>query len=147
MILDYEYALFTENDPISLLKDSAKKLSIGKKFKIAPYIRRAEALTKKSKKFRDLITDETIELNMLIGFTFAAYFGEKLDRFKYLSVPRDVTYEFVKYMNKSVTTKDDKYMRRVTALILSHSDSIDAFVKAFISIRLAQGELDKLRSS
>jgi len=145
MNLDYEYTLFTKDDPIAQLKSEAKSLPFHKKLKIGPYIRRAEALTKKSKKFRDIITDETNNNNILVGYTFASYFGEKLDRHQFLAIPRDVSYDFIKYMNNSSVKDDDKYMRRVTSLILAHSDSIDAFVKAFLSIRLAQGELDKLK--
>jgi len=146
-MLDYEYAVFTKEDPIKLLKDGCKGLSLLKRHKISPYIRRSEALLKKAQKFRDIITDEYVQNNMLLGYMFAAYFGEKLDKHKYLSIPRDVSYEFIRYLSKSEISKDDKYMKNATNIILAHSDSIDAFVKAFLSIRHAQGELDKLQSA
>lgn len=144
-MLDFEYVLFTTEDPIEKLKSAAKTLPFHKKLKIGPYIRRAEALTKKSSKFRRIICDDKNQNNTFIGFCFASYFGEKLDRHKFLSLPRDVSYDFIRYINTSPMKEDDKYMRKATSLILSHSDSIDAFVKAFLSIRLAQGELDKLK--
>ena len=50
-------------------------------------------------------------------------------------------------MNKAADVGDDKYMKKVTNLILANSDSIDAFVKAFHSIRIAQGEITKLQSA
>ena len=39
---------------------------------------------------------------------------------------------------------DDKYLKKVNTLICNNSNSIDYFIKAFLSIRLAQGELNKL---
>ena len=145
--MDFEYCLFTEEDPISLLKKESSKLSIPKKFKIAPYIRRANALVKKSKKFRDIVVDEQNPTNNLIGMCFASYFGNKLDKTKFFLVPRDITIDFLRFMTEFTEKQDDKYMKKVANLIASHSDSIDAFVKAFLSIRLAQGELDKLKSA
>jgi len=145
--MDIEYCLFTEEDPISLLKKEAKKLSIPKKFKIAPYIRRANALVKKSQKFRDIVSDEVNPTNNMIGICFASYFGHKLDSKKFFLVPRDVTIDFLRFMAQVTREQDDKYMKQVTNLIVAHSDYIDAFVKAFLSIRLAQSELDKLKSA
>lgn len=145
MSLDFEYSLFTAEDPIKLLKSEAKRLPLHRKFKIAPLIRRAEGLVKKSQKFRDIIIDEKNPHNIAIGFTFASYFGDTIDKHKFLAIPRDVSYDFIRYVNKYYPSDDDKYMRKVTALILAHSESIDAFVKAFLSIRQAQGELDKLK--
>lgn len=145
MSLDFEYSLFTAEDPIKLLKSHAKSLPIHRKFKAAPYIRRAEALVRKSQKFRDIIVDENNPNNIAIGFTFASYFGDVIDKHRFLAIPRDVSFDFLGYVNKVYPSDDDKYMRKVTALILSHSESIDAFVKAFLSIRQAQGELDKLK--
>ena len=143
--LDYEYSLFTKEDPIKLLRDDAKRLSIPKKFKIAPHIRRAEALVKQASKFRDIIIDENNSNNIVLGYTFASFFGEKIDKNVFLAIPRDPAYDFLRYINNTPLNEDDKYMKKVTALILSHSESINAFVKAFLSIRLAQGELDKLK--
>ena len=79
-MFDFEYCLFTSEDPIEKLKDEAKSLPFHKKLKIAPYIRRAQALTKKCKKFRDIIIDDDNHNNIALGFTFASYFGEKLDK-------------------------------------------------------------------
>ena len=78
-------------------------------------------------------------------YTFASFFGEKIDKNVFLAIPRDPAYDFLRYINNTPLNEDDKYMKKVTALILSHSESINAFVKAFLSIRLAQGELDKLK--
>lgn len=145
MSLDFEYALFTTEDPIEKLKAESKSLSFHKKLKLGPYIRRAAALTKKSDKFRKIICDDKNQNNTFIGFSFASYFGEILDKHQYLLLPRDVSYDFIRYLNNGPMKEDDKYMKKATSLILAHSDSIDAFVKAFLSIRLAQGELDKLK--
>ena len=145
MSLDFEYSLFTAEDPIKLLKSEAKRLPLHRKFKIAPHIRRAEGLVRKAKKFRDIIIDENNPHNIAVGFTFASYFGDTIDKHQFLAIPRDVSYDFIRYVNKFYPSDDDKYMRKVTALILAHSESIDAFVKAFLSIRQAQGELDKLK--
>lgn len=125
----------------------AKSLSLKKKWKVAPYIRRAEALVKKSQKFRDIICDEENQYNHIVGLMFAAYFGEKIDKYKYTAVPRDIGFDFLGYIQNHPISDDDKYMKKVTTLILSHSDQIDAFVKAFLGIRLAQSELDKLQSN
>ena len=144
-MLDFEYCLFTSEDPIEKLKSEAKSLPFHKKLKIAPYIRRAQSLTTKCKKFRDIIIDENNTNNIALGFTFASYFGEKLDKHQYLCIPSDVPWDYLSYVKDVGVVEDDKYMKKVTALILSHSDSIDAFVKAFLSIRLAQGKLDKLK--
>ena len=146
MMLDFEYALFTTEDPIKLLREGGSKLSLPRKFKYAPHVRRAEALVKKSQKWRDVIVQEGNPVHENIGAAFASYFGSKLDKGTFFAVPRDVTYDFITYINKNSNNTDDKYMRKVTNLILAHSDYIDAFVKAFLSIRLAQGELDKLQS-
>jgi len=144
--LDYEYALFTQEDPIKLLKSGASKLSIPKKFKIAPHIRRAEALVRKCEKFRNIILDETSLSNISLGYMFCSYFGEKIDKHQFLAIPRSITTDFIRYLSISEFRKDDKYMKKATSLVIAHSDSIDAFVKAFMSIRYAQGELDKLQS-
>lgn len=146
MIPDIEYALFTTEDPIKLLKDAGKKLSITNKFKYAPHIRRASAMVAKSKKWRDLLTNDKNPVYDSIATAFATYFGLKLDKSTFFAIPRDITLDFIKFINENATGVDDKYMKKVNALIIAHSDYIDAFVKAFLSIRLAQGELDKLQS-
>ena len=153
-MLDFEYSLFTKEDPIKLLKSEAAKLSLRKKIKIAPHIRRASAAVKKCKKFRDIITTNDNVIFDDIGSSFARYFGMKIDRGQFMSLPKYTTKEYVEYMASScgdIITPDkisnDKYMESITKIILSHSDYIDAFVKAFLSIRLAQGELDKLKSN
>ncbi len=148
-MLDFEYALFTKEDPIKLLKDAGSDLSIPRKLKYAPHVRRAQALVKKSKKFRDIITSENNLPSTVIATTFSAYFGNKLDRGLYLAIPSNVTKDYIEFIE--VACKDfkitDKYMKSIIKVILNHSDYIDAFVKAFLSIRLAQGELDKLKSN
>ena len=148
-MLDFEYALFTKEDPIKLLKDAGSTLSIPRKVRYAPHVRRAQALVKKSQKFRDIITSERDLVGTVIGSTFSAYFGNKLDRGLYLAIPSDISKDYIEFIE--VACKDfkisDKYMEGIIKVILHHSDYIDAFVKAFLSIRLAQGELDKLKSN
>ena len=156
MMLDFEYALFTKEDPIKLLKDASSKLPIYRKFKIAPHIRRASAAVNKCKKFRDIVTSEDNVVCIDIGSTFASYFGQKVDKGIYLAIPKSAAKEYVQFLESSCkdtiapdlpACRSDKYMESITKLILHHSDYIDAFVKAFLSIRLAQGELDKLKSN
>jgi hypothetical protein len=146
-MIQTEYYMFTKENPCERIKDYAKKLSLAKKWKIAPHIRRAEALVRKSQKFRDIICDEENQYNHIVGLMFSAYFGEKIDKYKYTAVPRDISFDFLGYIKNHPISDDDKYMKKVTTLILSHSDQIDAFVKAFLGIRLAQSELDKLQSN
>lgn len=153
-MLDFEYSLFTTEDPIKLLKTEAAKLPFHKKIKIAPHIRRASAAVNKCKKFRDIITNSDNVIFDDIGASFARYFGRKIDKGQFMSLPKHPTREFVEYMASSCgdiitpnKIRNDKYMESITKIILSHSDYIDAFVKAFLSIRLAQGELDKLKSN
>ena len=148
-MLDFEYALFTKEDPIKLLKDASAKLPIHKKFKIAPHIRRASASVNRCKDFRKIVTSCDNVVCMDIGSTFASYFGQKVDKGVYLAIPKSAAKEYVTFLKVSCndTIRSDKYMESITKLILHHSDCIDAFVKAFLSIRLAQGELDKLKSN
>ena len=149
IMLDFEYLLFTKEDPIKSLKVSASKLPIHKKFKIAPHIRRAQAAIKKCDKFRDIITSEDTIMHTDIGTSFAMYFGAVIDKGVFLSIPSNTAKDYLKYVSKNCTSDmtSDKYMERVTKVILHHSDYIDAFVKAFLSIRLAQRELDTLKSN
>ena len=147
MMLDFEYGLFSGEDPIALLVKDARSIPFQRRWKAASSIRRAKALYSQSKKFRDIIRDDKNPNNMMIGLTFSAFFGETIDRGGFMVLPRSVTYEYLRYMAKAADVGDDKYMKKVTNLILAHSDSIDAFVKAFHSIRIAQGEIDKLKSA
>ena len=144
-----EYVLFTKNDPIEMLKSSASTLSIPRKLKIASYIRRAQVAMRKCKKFRDIITSEDSVIHTDIGSSFTNYFETKIDNGTFIAIPNNTAEEYVsfleKYYKSSITS--DKYMEKITKIILYHSDYIDAFVKAFLSIRLAQGELDKLKSN
>jgi len=154
MMLDFEYALFTKEDPIKLLKDSASKLPLHKRAKIAPYIRKANASVVKCKKFRDIITSDDRFVFGDIGDTFTRYFGSKIDKGPFLALPNKITVDYVYFLSTScsdILSKDkfnnDKYMERIVNVILSHSDHINAFVRAFLNIRIAQGELDKLKSN
>ena len=148
-MLDYEYALFTAEDPIKLLKDAGSELSIPKKIKYASHIRRAEVLVKKSKKFRDIMNRSKNPVYEVIRTTFTSYFGRKLDKGIYFAIPTNITDEYIGYLEAFCKgfVASDKYMESLIKVILYHSDDIDAFVKAFLSIRLAQGELDKLKSN
>lgn len=146
-MLDFEYALFSGDDPIALLKSEASKISIHKRFKIAPYIRRASALCRQSKKFADLIRDDVNPNNTMIGITFCAFFGDFIDKGGFVVISRDVARDYASYVKKRANVGDDKYMKRMTNLILAHSDQINAFVKAFHSVRVAQGEIDKLKTA
>lgn len=147
MTSEIEYGLFSGEDPIAMLVKEAKKVPLHRRWKIAPYINRAKALIHKAKKFRDIILDDKNPNNMLIGLTFTAYFGQSIDKSGFMVLPRNISYEYLRYMNKAADVGDDKYMKKVTNLILANSDSIDAFVKAFHSIRIAQGEITKLQSA
>jgi hypothetical protein len=155
-MLDFEYALFTKEDPIKLLKDAASKLPIHKKFKIAPHIRRASAAVNKCKKFRDIITSEDNLFGIDIGSSFASYFGKKVDKGTFLVVPKSAAKEYIEFLETNFKENaksnyygisTDKYIKIITTVIFDNSDYIDAFVIAFLSIRLAQGELDKLKSN
>ena len=146
-MLEFEYSLFTTEDPISKLKSVAKRLPIQKKFKLAPHIRRAAGLVKQSKKFRDIITDDKSIVSLFIGLSFASYFDEKLDKDRFILIPRNITEDYIQYVLNGPNGEDDKYMKQVINLIRAHKREIDSFVKAFLSIRVAQGELDKLQSA
>lgn len=149
-MLDFEYALFTKEDPIKLLKDAGSSLSIPRKVKYAPHVRRASAMVKKCCGFRDILTkNDNDVVATVIATTFSTYFGKKIDCGPYLAIPSDVSKDYIEFIE--VACKDfkitHKYMESIIKVILHHSDHIDAFVKAFLSIRLAQGELDKLKSN
>ena len=148
-MLDFEYALFTKEDPIKLLKDAGSSLSIPRKVKYAPHVRRANALVKKCGKVRDIITKENDVVSTVVATTFSTYFGKKIDCGPYLAIPSDVSKDYIEFIEIACKGYKitDKYMEGIIKVILQHSDYIDAFVKAFLSIRLAQGELDKLKSN
>ena len=101
IMLDFEYALFTKEDPIKLLKDASSKLPIHKKFKIAPHIRRASAAVNKCKKFRDIVTSEDNVVCIDIGSTFASYFGQKVDKGIYLAIPKSAAKEYIEFLESS----------------------------------------------
>ena len=133
-MLDFEYALFTKEDPIKLLKDASSKLPIHKKFKIAPYIRRASAAVNKCKKFRDILTEEDHLICSNISSTFALYFGKEVDKGRYLAIPKSAAkeyFEFYKtkcektikplldshYYGKGYKFSTDKYIKIIAAII------------------------------
>ena len=144
-----EYVLFTKEDPIAMLKSASSDLSIPKKIKIAAHIRRASAAMRKCKKFRDIITSEDTVIHTDISSSFTNYFENKIDNGAFIAIPNNTAEEYVQFLEKHYATNasSDKYIEKITKVILYHSDYIDAFVKAFLSIRLAQGELDKLKSN
>ena len=119
-MLDFEYALFTKEDPIEMLVADARAISLHKRWKAAPHIRRAAALCRQSKKFSDLIQDDNAG-NLMVGLTFCSFFGEVIDRNGFVVISRDVAYDYAKYFQKSVNVDDDKYMRRIVNLIQAHS--------------------------
>ena len=79
IVRNCEYLLFTKNDPIEILKNSASSLSIPRKIKIASYIRRAQVAMRKCKKFRDIITSDASVIHTDIGSSFTNYFENKID--------------------------------------------------------------------
>lgn len=114
---------------------------------MVPHINRCKSLYLKCKKFREILRDDKNPNHMLIGMTFSAFFGETIDKGVFAVLPKDVTYAYLSYLSKNVHVADDKYMRSATNFILANSDGIDAFVKTFLCIRLAQGEIDKLKTA
>ena len=75
------------------------------------------------------------------------YFDQKVSRGGFVAVAKDPSFEFVKYVSGMMgwaNFVDDKYLKKVNTFIINKSDAIDAFIKAFISIRLAKAEIDKL---
>ena len=148
MNLEVEYFVFSHEDPIAKLKDFASVLPVGKKRKISPYINRASAMLKKAQPFRELLINEpNNEIVEILASCFVLYFDAFVDKGKFVAVSKDPAFEFVKYVSGLMSTGvrlDDKYLKKVNHLICSNSDYIDAFVKAFLSLRIAQGELNKL---
>ena len=143
--IELEYHLYLGGNPIQTLKDDSSKLSLSQKRVIGPYIRRAEAFIKKSEPFRRLLRmdDGDNRLHDIIGIAWANYFEHEINKGKFMVIPRDVAIDFMMYfgnMLKSGKTDkmaSDKYMQKAQRLILSYDKSIDAFIKAFHSIRLA----------
>ena len=144
--MNLEYYLFTKEDPIVKLKASAKGLSIRSKMKVAPHIRSCEAFMRKSKTFREFINMET-PLSEIVGSVFVLFFDDKIDKTKFMSIPRDPSADFLMYFGKCMNKLDDKYMKKAQKFIISQSDDINYFIRAFHNIRLAQGEIDKLKKS
>ena len=144
--MNVEYYLFTKEDPVTKLKAMAKGLSIRSKMKVAPHIRSCESFMRKSKRFRDLINQETA-MSEIIGSIFVLFFEEKIDKRKFMSIPRDASTDFLVFFGTCVGAMDDKYIKKAQKIIISLSEDINYFVRAFHNIRLAQGEIDKLKKS
>jgi hypothetical protein len=139
--LELEYHLYLDGNPIQTLKDDASKLTLAQKRVIGPYIRRAESFIKISEPFRKLLRldDGKDKLLDAIGVAWAHYFEHKINK-KYMVIPKDVSLDFMEYfgsMAQKDKFPDDKYIKKAQRIILSHEKSIDAFIKAFHSIRLA----------
>lgn len=141
---NYEYALFYEENPLQVLKDDCKKLSFMKKRKVAPYIKRAEQASRAAKEWRKFITDQG---DTTIGVLFMLYFEMKIDKGKMMYMPKDPSLEFMMFFTAMTNQDDDKYLKKARATIRSYSDSIDYFIKAFLSIRIAKEEFKKLQVS
>ena len=144
--MELEYLMFSQENPADTLKDLASTLNLSRKRKIAPYIRRTEALVRKSQSFRNILMSEQ-EINDVIATAFVQYFDKKVSRGNFIAIARDPSFEFVKFVSglmKDGIKLEDKYLRRVNTIILNNSDAIDSFIKAFLSIRQTKGELDKL---
>lgn len=144
--MNVEYYLFSKEDPIQKLNALAKGLPIHKKMKIAPYIRRAKALVKSSDSFRTILGAEDNTFDGFIGTLFVLYFEQKVDKKGFVVVSRDPSFDFISFVNKFSGQLDitDKYIHTATTKILANAKAIDSFIKAFMSIRLAQGEMNKL---
>ena len=148
--IELEYHLYLAGDPLQSLKDDASKLSVSKKRVIAPYIRKAESFIKTSEPFRKLLRmeDQDNRLHDIIGLAWANYFENKINKGKMLVIPRDPSVEFMMYFSGMLKTDrmaTDKYMQKAQRLILSYEKSIDAFIKAFHSIRLANEKYNSLK--
>lgn len=142
-----EYTLFTKENPCDALRSMCKGMSIHKKWKIAPYIRRADSQIRKAQSFRDLLNDEDNLMSDIISSAFVLYFDKKVDRNGFVAIAQDPTYEFINFIDELIGNgmkMDDKYIKNVHNMIVRQSDSIDAFIKAFISVRQASRELKKL---
>jgi len=147
--LELEYHLYLDGNPIQTLKDDASTMTLAKKRVIGPYIRRAESFIKISEPFRELLRldDGKDKLLDAIGVVWAHYFEHKINR-KYMVIPKDASLDFMEYfgsMAQKDKFPDDKYIKKAQRIILSHEKSIDAFIKAFHSIRLANDKYLSLK--
>ena len=147
--LELEYHLYLDGNPIQTLKDDASKLTLAQKRVIGPYIRRAESFIKISEPFRKLLRldDGKDKLLDAIGVVWAHYFEHKINK-KYMVIPKDVSLDFMEYfgsMAQKDKFPDDKYIKKAQSIILSHEKSIDSFIKAFHSIRLANDKYLSLK--
>ena len=141
---NYEYALFTEDDPLKMLRDDAKGLKFFQKTKLAPYIRRAEQASRKAKDWCYFMTNRA---DAGICTLFMMYFDSKVDKGNLMYIPKDPGLEFQMYFVAMSNNPDDKYIKRSRSLIRSYSESIDYFVKAFLSIRIAKEQYKKIKAS
>ena len=141
---NYEYALFTEDDPLKMLRDDAKGLKFFQKTKLAPYIRRAEQSSRKAKDWCYFMTNRS---DAGICTLFMMYFDSKVDKGNLMYIPKDPGLEFQMYFVAMTNNPDDKYIKRSRSLIRSYSESIDYFVKAFLSIRIAKEQYKKIKAS
>ena len=144
--MELEYYLFSQEDPIETLKLLTAPMSVYRKRTVAPLIRRAEAMVKKCKPFREVLFKGD-DFSEMVATSFVLYFDQKVSRGKFVAVAKDPSFEFVKYVSGMMGGRklvDDKYLKKVNSFIINKSDAIDAFIKAFISIRLAKAEIDKL---
>ena len=147
--LELEYHLYLDGNPIQTLKDDASKLTLAQKRVIGPYIRRAESFIKISEPFRKLLRldDGKDKLLDAIGVVWAHYFEPKIIK-NYIVIPKDASLDFIEYfgsMAQKDKFPDDKYIKKAQRIILSHEKSIDAFIKAFHSIRLANDKYLSLK--
>lgn len=145
-MMELEYYLFSQEDPIAALKDLTSEMSTHRKRTVAPLIRRAEAMVKKCKPFREILFMGD-DFSEMIATSFVIYFDQMVSKGKFVAVSKDPSFEFVKYVSGMMGGRklvDDKYLKKVNTFIINKSDAIDAFIKAFISIRLAKSEIDKL---
>ena len=147
--LELEYHLYLDGNHIQTLKDDASKLTLSQKRVIGPYIRRAESFIKISEPFRKILRldDGKDKLIDTIGIVWAHYFEHKINK-KYMVIPKDASLDFMEYFGSMVKKDkfpDDKYIKKAQRIILSHGKSIDAFIKAFHSIRLANDKYLSLK--
>ena len=150
-MIDLEYYIFSQEDPIEVLKDRAATLTLAKKRKVSPYINRAAALLRKSDAFREaLINADGTEIQEIMATSFILYFDKFVDKGRFVAIAKDPAFEFIRFISGLMGDGikiDDKYLRKVNTFICQHSREIDAFVKAFLSIRIAQGELNRLTAA
>lgn len=141
-----EYFIFTKEDPIIKLKSEAKSLSIGSKFKVAPHIKKCEAMMRKCKNFREVLLDDN-PLSELVGSSFVMFFDNEIDKDRFVVIPRNACIDFLMFFGSSLGNRDDKYIKKAQEIIVSLGSEINYFIRAFHSIRTAQGEIDKLKKT